>query len=341
MKVAEDEYAFAKITDKGEIVMEPKDLESQTMPEAIPGNLPFPGTPGGKRPGRGKMVVLAVGAVILVFAVVFGILLGTHVICLNHNWQNATCTEPEICAKCGRTQGEALGHDWKKATCISPEACSRCEEARGEALGHDWEEASCLKPKSCSRCQETEGEALGHSGAWKITKTATLNKSGTKENICERCGATLESEAIYKTPEVSKDGFNFGEVEFIEYLGQHTNSSYIFKTDGVSAEEYGMEDGTAYPIYVDGSYKGFILMKSNDLNRVVGIILIMNTEDKDTVSALGLHIMNQLVPDLDNKVSATSLVLKNSYTAGGVTITTGDLNSLYAAILIPEGYTNK
>ena len=29
-----------------------------------------------------------------------------------HQWQDATCTEPKTCSVCGKTEGEALGHDW-------------------------------------------------------------------------------------------------------------------------------------------------------------------------------------------------------------------------------------
>ena len=35
--------------------------------------------------------------------------------CLSHGWQEATCTEPKTCSKCGETEGEALGHTWQDA----------------------------------------------------------------------------------------------------------------------------------------------------------------------------------------------------------------------------------
>lgn len=34
----------------------------------------------------------------------------------SHEWQEATCTEPKTCSKCGEIEGEALGHvpgDWE------------------------------------------------------------------------------------------------------------------------------------------------------------------------------------------------------------------------------------
>ncbi len=80
--------------------------------------------------------------------------------CLNHEWEEATCTEPRTCVKCGKTEGEPLSHDWEEATCTEPKTCSRCGETKGEPLGHDWEEATYDAPKTCSRCGETEGEPL-------------------------------------------------------------------------------------------------------------------------------------------------------------------------------------
>ena len=53
-----------------------------------------------------------------------------------HEWAEATCTEPKTCTKCKETEGEPLGHNWKAATCEEPETCMRCGEKRGTAKGH-------------------------------------------------------------------------------------------------------------------------------------------------------------------------------------------------------------
>ena len=45
-----------------------------------------------------------------------------------HEWAEATCTEPKTCTKCKETEGEPLGHNWKAATCEEPETCTRCGE---------------------------------------------------------------------------------------------------------------------------------------------------------------------------------------------------------------------
>lgn len=109
--------------------------------------------------------------------------------CLSHEWQDATCTDPQTCAKCGKTQGEALGHSWQDATCTEPKTCSVCGETEGEPLGHDWQDATCTVPKTCSVCGETEGEALGHS--W---QSATCQVPKT----CSVCGATEGTTAAHK-----------------------------------------------------------------------------------------------------------------------------------------------
>lgn len=44
----------------------------------------------------------------------------TEVIVASHSWQNATCTDPKKCSKCGETEGQALGHSDNGGT------CSRC-----------------------------------------------------------------------------------------------------------------------------------------------------------------------------------------------------------------------
>lgn len=106
-----------------------------------------------------------------------------------HRWEDATCTRPMICAKCGAVEGEALGHEWKEATCEKAKTCMRCGEESGEPLGHSWEEATCDRPKTCSRCGQLEGAELGHD--WEEADC-------THPRQCKRCGET-EGEALPHT----------------------------------------------------------------------------------------------------------------------------------------------
>ena len=101
---------------------------------------------------------------------------------LGHRWKSGGCTEPEICVRCGETNGEAPGHDWQPATCTAPETCAVCGETRGETAGHSWQPATCTAPETCAVCGETQGEALGHDAAPADYWSAS---------VCTRCGEEL------------------------------------------------------------------------------------------------------------------------------------------------------
>lgn len=56
-----------------------------------------------------------------------------------HEWVEATCTEPKTCSICGETEGEALGHTMTKASYQQPATCEVCGETEGEPLPADFE----------------------------------------------------------------------------------------------------------------------------------------------------------------------------------------------------------
>lgn len=97
----------------------------------------------------------------------------------NHRYAAATCTEPEICTRCGRVRGTPLGHDCLPATCTEPEMCMRCGARRGTPLGHDFLPATCTEPEICARCGLSGEETLGH---------AFLPATCTEPETCFRCG---------------------------------------------------------------------------------------------------------------------------------------------------------
>ena len=136
-------------------------------------------------------IEVKIGLVAAVVIVIFGVLFGSHAICL-HQWSRPTCTQPSVCRICGAKQGKALGHDMPPATCTSPSKCRRCNFTKGKGLGHKWVEATCTEPKTCSRCKGTAGSSLGHvAGEWNITKEATCTEAGSREATCKRCGQKL------------------------------------------------------------------------------------------------------------------------------------------------------
>lgn len=86
-------------------------------------------------------------------------------------------------------------HEWQEASCTEPKTCTLCEETEGEALGHEWEEALCETPKTCARCGLTEGTALGHNVAeWSVDAASTCSKKGQRSGVCSNCGQTLTEE---------------------------------------------------------------------------------------------------------------------------------------------------
>lgn len=107
-----------------------------------------------------------------------------------HEWKDATCVDPSTCAKCEKTEGEALGHVWMAATCETAKTCEVCGATDGEPKGHDWVDADCVTPKTCASCKETEGEALGHD--WQEATTEL-------PQTCATCAAT-EGERIITDP---------------------------------------------------------------------------------------------------------------------------------------------
>lgn len=106
--------------------------------------------------------------------------------CISHDWQEATCTEPRTCSKCGEREGEALGHTWTEATCTKPKTCTRCGAEEGSALGHTLTEANYQQAAICEVCGENVGEPLqAEFVTWGIDKNlAELNTSYDFETCC-------------------------------------------------------------------------------------------------------------------------------------------------------------
>lgn len=147
-----------------------------------------------------------------------------------HEWTEATCTEPRTCSACGETEGEALGHSWAEATCTEPRTCSVCGETEGEALGHtveEWtvtKEASCsetgLEEGQCQTCGETveqETEKTEHiPGDWIVQEAPTEKEEGVRVIQCQVCGEELERETFSLSPEELKELY-ISECESISY----------------------------------------------------------------------------------------------------------------------------
>lgn len=144
---------------------------------------------------------------------------------LGHSWDegkeitDSTCTGEGMieytCIRCGATRlegDEAAGHiPGNPATCTEPQLCTRCGAVIEAALGHDYTEEvtdpTCTEmgytTYTCTRCGDAyKGdyiEAAGHKpGDWIIDKEPTTDSEGSQHKECEVCGETLETEEIEK-----------------------------------------------------------------------------------------------------------------------------------------------
>ena len=144
---------------------------------------------------------------------------------LGHSWDegtlvtNATCTGEGVmeyrCTRCGyhRIEGnEAAGHvPGDDATCTQPQLCTKCGAVLKNALGHDYKSKvtapTCTEmgytTNTCTRCGDSNKtdytEPAGHKpGDWIIDKEPTTDSAGSKHKECENCGEKLETAEIEK-----------------------------------------------------------------------------------------------------------------------------------------------
>lgn len=192
-----------------------------------------------------------------------------------HEWVEATCTEPKTCSKCGETEGEPIGHEWVEATCEEPMTCKKCGSTDGKPLGHisseltctqggvcercgkelgplghEWVEATCTEPKKCNRCGETDGEPLGH--------TTTNGK-------CERCGEEIVQPIEFSgSGDKIITGVDVPEGEYVAYIDIDSTRHYDVKW-------YYGQDEYDYNLLVNNSgnaYHGAVLLKDGDVSAV-------------------------------------------------------------------------
>lgn len=169
-----------------------------------------------------------------------------------HEWAEATCTEPKTCTLCEETEGEALGHVWMAATCEKAKTCETCGTTEGTAKGHSWVDATCTEAKTCSACKKTEGEALGHN--WqdattenpKTCQTCKLTE-GTKINTDPRF-TTAENSFLFGTwsSNVKLPGaaLGYGLEAYVDEL--ECFCQFEFRNDGTGFMQVKIVDEAAY-----------------------------------------------------------------------------------------------
>lgn len=144
---------------------------------------------------------------------------------LGHSWDkgtlvtNATCTGEGVmeyrCTRCGYHRLDADPADGHipgaPATCTEPQLCTRCGAVLEKALGHDYKSEvtapTCTEmgytTNTCTRCGDTNKtdytEPAGHKPSdWIIDKQPTTDSEGSKHKECTVCGEKLETQPIEK-----------------------------------------------------------------------------------------------------------------------------------------------
>lgn len=183
--------------------------------------------------------------VVLLTAITMLVLSGC---CLSHEWNEATCTAPKTCAKCGEKEGEVLAHTWVEATCEKAKHCSVCGETEGEALAHTLTEVTYQQASTCTVCGAVEGGPL----------QADFEKYGLE------CNAELDVTVPYVTQcKNNTDYITNGKITFSDYQVLETNDpleeeGYEWRTvvatiifDDDNAREYGCGTSSCETNYYD------------------------------------------------------------------------------------------
>ena len=146
-----------------------------------------------------------------------------------HDWQDATCTEPKTCRVCSRTEGEPAGHTWDEGqvihapTCkvsgVTRFTCAACGLTKSTVVPadpdrHTWNEGEVIYPAACAAeglihytctsCGKEQDELLpldpDRHGDTELRgeKAATCTEAGySGDSYCKDCGRKLgEGQAI-------------------------------------------------------------------------------------------------------------------------------------------------
>ncbi len=255
------------------------------------------------------LIPLIIILILVIAAGVFFALTATHVICINHEWTEATCKEPKACIYCDETEGKALGHDWSGATCTKDSRCKNCDKKGKKATGH------------------TEG-------SWTVTKEATLIEFGTEELLCKNCSESLESRSTEKKDAaVIGESFNFTDIEFITWVMDNTtieigyDEAELFKEDS---------DITSYDLTLTDGTKGYLAL-DHDENGYVRVIMFYFAELSDAAA-----IVSVVAEDIDSSFSADyaieGLIYYDFYYDADMSVYVSETEGIYRSMLAPVEY---
>ena len=184
--------------------------------------------------------------------------------CCSHEWYEATCTEPETCALCDKTQGEALGH----------------EDAEYEDWSIDEEELVYYRVKWCNRCEDfydrEDGEAITS-----FVENGVLLIS--PDGFSKRFDDSVMNQYKFNSEEIYSDSMLFyDENNTVFYEIQNEEDDYC----RLGMYSFTKEDGNSVPI--SESYSESI---------AIGINILI--EDSWDVTAVTFATVQAIDPALD------------------------------------------
>ena len=157
-------------------------------------------------------------------------------ICTHIKWDDATCTTPKTCAKCGETEGEPLGHDYddgvittnpscstvgtKTFTCTRDSEHTYTEDVAIDENAHAWNEGIITTNPTCAAVG-TKTFTCTHNN----THTRTEDVSALGHKYDNACDATCNVCAEQRTP-----------AEHFDKDGEHTcdECGAVLSEDGLS-----------------------------------------------------------------------------------------------------------
>ena len=135
-------------------------------------------------------------------------------------------------------------HEWKEATCTDPKTCTLCDKTEGEANGHQWQDATYADPKTCVTCGATEGVALVPSAEDSVFYN--FNKAVLEEEFISLLGEPDEIVENYNDNSSLKRYYYY-DVDLVGVKGKLTLEFYrfhiftlrqaIFTVDGKSYQD--------------------------------------------------------------------------------------------------------
>lgn len=107
-----------------------------------------------------------------------------------HEWVEATCTEPRTCAECGETEGEPLGHtpgEW-------------------ESTNYDYVSATYLSVQRCTVCGETLDSSVESMASFIENGEFTFTPSQFRDRFNNEVGSISGFGSDVYTVDTSTDG---------------------------------------------------------------------------------------------------------------------------------------